>query len=183
MSLRLQRANFLVRNLERALAFYRDVLGFEVAFVQAPRQAGYSHRVFGIDRRQPVRFATLSAPNQERVMALTEVADLPPQSAPRRAAIVLDVADIDAVVARAKAQEFQVFPEERLLTHDGRVGREVGLLDADGNLSVIYNIPAEQQKPSAQHGALGTKRKMASRRPSRAGGEAGLAEPRDGPPP
>lgn len=144
MSLRLQRANFLVHNLERALAFYRDVLGFEVAFVQAPRQAGYSHRVFGIDRRKPVRFATLSAPNQERVMALTEVPGLAPQTEPRRAAIVLDVADIDALVARAKAHGFEVCPEEKLVTHDGRTGREVGLLDADGNLSVIYNIPATE---------------------------------------
>lgn len=143
MSLRLQRANFLVSNLERALQFYRDVLGFEVAFVKEPRQTSYSHQVFGIDRSQPVGFATLSTPSQARVMALTEVRDLAPQTEPRRSAIVLEVADIDAVVARAKAQGFQVFPEERLLTHDGRVGREVGLLDADGNLGVIYNIPAE----------------------------------------
>lgn len=143
MSLRLQRANFLVSNLQRALQFYRDVLGFEVAFVQAPRQTSYSHQVFGIDRSQPVGFATLSTPTQTRVMALTEVPDLPPQTAPRRSAIVLDVADIDAVAARAKARGFEVLPEERLVTHDGRVGREVGLLDADGNLSLIYNIPPE----------------------------------------
>ena len=75
-------------------------------------------------------------------MALTEVPGLAPQPEPRRAAIVLDVADIDALVARAKARGFEVCPEEKLVTHDGRTGREVGLLDADGNLSVIYNIPA-----------------------------------------
>ena len=144
MSLRLQRANFLVRDLERALVFYRDVLGFEVAFVKEPRQTSYSHQVFGIDRRQQVGFAALSTPGQARVMALTEVRDLAPQPEPRRAAIVLEVADIDALVARAQAQDFKVFPEERLLTHDGRVGREVGLLDDDGNLSVIYNIPATE---------------------------------------
>ena len=77
-------------------------------------------------------------------MALTEVRDLAPQPEPRRAAIVLEVADIDALVARAQTQGFKVFPEEQLLTHDGRVGREVGLLDDDGNLSVIYNIPATE---------------------------------------
>ena len=99
MSLRLQRANFLVSNLERALQFYRDVLGFEVAFVKEPRQTSYSHQVFGIDRSQPVGFATLSTPNQARVMALTEVRDLAPQTEPRRSAIVLEVADINAAVA------------------------------------------------------------------------------------
>ena len=146
MSLRLQRANFLVRNLERALDFYRDVLGFEVAFIKEPRQLSYSHQVFGIDRRQPLGFAALSTPSQARVMALTEVPDLPPQPEPRRAAIVLDVADVDAVVSRAKAQGFVVYPEERLVTHDGRVGREVGLLDADGNLAVIYCISCAEPK-------------------------------------
>lgn len=47
---------------------------------------------------------------------------------------------MDGVVGRAEARGFRVFPEERLVTHDGRVGREVGLLDEDGNLTVIYHI-------------------------------------------
>ena len=59
---------------------------------------------------------------------------------PRRSTIVLDVEDVDAVVDRARQGGYRVFPEERLVTHDGRVGREVGLLDADGNLTVIYRI-------------------------------------------
>ena len=28
-----------------------------------------------------------------------------------------------------------------LLTFDGRIGRELGLIDADDNLSVIYSLP------------------------------------------
>ena len=140
MSLRFQRANFLVRNLEAALVFYRDVLGFSVAFTKPPRDESYSHQVFGIDADRAVGFATLSTPGEARVMALTEVADLAPQPTPRRSAIVVEAADIDAVVARAEARGFRVFPEERLVTHDGRVGREVGLLDGDGNLTVLYHI-------------------------------------------
>ena len=79
-------------------------------------------------------------------MALTEVPGLPAQATPRRSTIVMEAADFDGVVARAEAGGFQVFPEERLLTHDGRVGREQGLLDGDGNLAVIYRIdPAASQ--------------------------------------
>ena len=140
MTLRFQRANYLVGNMERALAFYRDVLGFSVAFAKPPRETSYSHEVFGLDRDRPVGFATLSTPSQERVMALTEAADLEPQREPRRSALVIEVEDVDGVVGRAEARGFRVFPEERLVTHDGRVGREVGLLDADGNLTVIYHI-------------------------------------------
>ena len=140
MTLRFQRANFLVSSIEEALPFYQDVLGFSVAFVKEPRETSYSHQVFGLDTSRSIGFATLSTPTQERVMALTEVPGLAAQSAPRRSAIVIEVEDVDGVIARAEAGGFQVFPEERLLTHDGRVGREVGLLDSDGNLTVIYHI-------------------------------------------
>ena len=62
MTIRFQRANFLVRNLERALHFYIDVLGFEVAFRKDSEEDSYSYMVFDIDRSQPMKFATLSTP-------------------------------------------------------------------------------------------------------------------------
>lgn len=142
MSLRFQRANFLVSDLDRALELYRDALGFEVAFLKESNPDSYSYEVFGIDAGKLTRWATLSAPGQERCMALTEVKDLPPQPAPRRSAIVLDVDDVEGVCTRAVAAGFERFSDDVLETHDGRVGKEVGLLDADGNLVVIYNIPA-----------------------------------------
>ena len=141
--IRFQRANFVVSNLDRSLTFYRDVLGFEVAFVKESDDASYSYPVFEIDRDAAIRFAVLSAPGQPRVMALTEVSkpleDVP---FPRRAAIVLEVADVDAVVEGARSTGCHVYEEGELLTHDGRSGREVGLVDFDGNLTVIYRIPA-----------------------------------------
>ncbi len=146
MGLRFQRANYLVANMDRALVFYRDVLGFEVAFVEEPRPVSYSHEVFGIGQQTMVGFAALSAPGQPRVLALTEVPNLVAQATPRRAAIVLESDDIDAVLARAKAHGFKVFHEEVLHTHDGRVGREVGLLDADDNLTVLYCILERPQR-------------------------------------
>ena len=76
-------------------------------------------------------------------MALTEVPGFDPQPEPRRSAIVLDIEDVDAVMMRARAGGYQAFAEEKLVTHDGRVGREIGILDADGNLCVIYHSPSE----------------------------------------
>ena len=142
-TVRFQRANFVVTNLDRALGFYRDVLGFEVAFVKDSDSASYSYPVFEIDRDAVIRFAVLSAPGQPRVMALTEVsAPLTDVPFPRRAAIVLEVADVDAVVNDAREAGCHVYDEGELLTHDGRQGREVGIADYDGNLTVIYKIPA-----------------------------------------
>ena len=143
MSIRFQRANFLVSDMQLALRFYVDVLGMEVAFFKEGRDTSYSHKVFAIDAAKRVGFAALSTPTQPRVMALTEVTGLAKQPEPRRSAIVLDVEDVDGVVARAKTGGFEVFEEEQLITHDGRVGREIGILDADGNLSVIYHIASQ----------------------------------------
>ena len=141
-NIRFQRANFVVSDIDRSLTFYRDVLGFELAFIKDSPDDSYSYPVFEIDPGRKLRFAVLSAPDQPRVMALTEVpGDLEPVPMPRRAAIVLDVSDVDAVVAGAKAAGCHVYDEGELLTHDGRRGREVGIADFDGNLTVIYNIP------------------------------------------
>ena len=64
---------------------------------------------------------------------------------PRRAAIVLDIADIDGVVAKSKAAGLHVYDEEHLVTNDGREGREVGIVDFDDNLVVIYHITSAPQ--------------------------------------
>lgn len=140
--IRFQRANFVVRDLDRALAFYRDILGFELEHMHESPADSYSYPVFEIDPSAKLRFALLSARGQPRVLALTEITgvDMPPCPNPRRSAIVLDVADIDGVVAKSKAAGLTVYPEERLVTHDGRTGREIGIVDADGNLVVIYTI-------------------------------------------
>lgn len=140
--LRFQRGNFVVRNIERSLAFYRDVLGFEVAFIKDSPDDSYSYPVFEIDTAHKLRFAVLSTKEQVRVLALTEVpAELPPVPTPRRAAIVLEVGDVDAVCDGARAAGLKVYDEEELHTHDGRIGREVGIVDYDDNLTVIYKIP------------------------------------------
>lgn len=142
--LRFQRANFVVTNLQRSLRLYRDVLGFHLDFTRDSPDVSYSYDVFEIDREQKIRFAVLSTASQVRVLALTELpgATLDPVPMPRRAAIVLDVADVDDVVDGARDLGCRVYAEERLVTHDGRSGREVGIVDFDGNLVVIYNLPA-----------------------------------------
>jgi len=143
--LRLQRANFIVKNIDRSLEFYRDVLGFQLTFIKDSPDISYSYTVFEIDNSNAMRFAVLNTEEQVRVLALTEVpSDLPEVPMPRRAAIVLEVGDVDAVCAGARAIGCEVYEEEELHTHDGRIGREVGIVDFDGNLTVIYKIPATE---------------------------------------
>ena len=140
-SVRFQRANFVVRDLDAALKFYVDVLGLSVDLIKTSEKTSYSYTVFDIPQSAPIRFAVLSAPGQPRIMALTEIqAPLPPKPHPRTAAIVLEMPDVDAAMDRARAKGFEIIPEAVLLTQDGRTGREIGLIDADDHLIVIYTI-------------------------------------------
>ena len=139
---RFQRANFVVADLDRALSFYRDVLGFTVEYRLGHNPDSYSFAVFAIPPEATIGFATLSTASQQRVMALTEIRAPAPAPAPppRRSAIVLEVDDPDAVVAGAGALGLTVYDEEVLHTQDGRTGREIGIADFDDNLVVIYRI-------------------------------------------
>jgi catechol 2,3-dioxygenase-like lactoylglutathione lyase family enzyme len=139
---RFQRANFVVRDLDKALTLYRDVLGFEVTFVLDHNPESYSFPVFDIPADARLRFCVLSTETQERVMALTEIgnAELAPVPHPRRGAIVVEVEDPEGIVAAARAAGAEAYAEGELITKDGRRGREIGIVDFDDNLIVIYKI-------------------------------------------
>ena len=142
LPVRMQRTNLVVADLERAFRVYRDVLGFKVEFILADRGETYSYTVFQIPKEAKTSFAALSSKDQVRSLALTEVSgiDLPEATLPSSHALVLEVDDFDGVLDRARAEGLHIFPEETLHTHDGRVGREIGMLDHDGHLVVLYCI-------------------------------------------
>ncbi|GAB5489240.1 MAG: hypothetical protein Pars2KO_28100 [Parasphingorhabdus sp.] len=143
---RFQRANFVVEDIDRALDFYEGVLGFDVTFRKGHNPESYSIPVFEIPEDAELDFAILSLPDQPRVMALSGIKNVEhlPYPRPRRSAIVLDVADPDKVMAESRALNLKVYDEGKLETHDGRIGREIGIVDFDDNLVVIYLIPEAQ---------------------------------------
>jgi catechol 2,3-dioxygenase-like lactoylglutathione lyase family enzyme len=149
-ALNFQRATFLVADLERAIAFYRDVLGFRLAFIKESDANAYAYDVFAIARDTPIRLATLSTTSQQRTLGLIEVKGLATaQETPRRAAIVLGAGEgFDALLDRAKAAGAPLYDEHVLKGVDGREGREAALLDPDGNLIVLFTF---DEKPSSIH--------------------------------
>ena len=139
---RFQRGNFVVADLDRALSFYKDVLGFTEEYRLGHNPDSYSIPVFEIPDGAELAFVTLNSPTQRRVMALTEIRGVPldPVPHPRRSAIVVEVGDPDAVMDGARKLGLQVYDEKELVTGDGRRGREIGIIDFDDNLVVIYKI-------------------------------------------
>lgn len=141
--LRFQRANLCVADLERSLRLYRDILGFSVEFTKDSEPDSYSYPVFSIPKQARLRFCVLTASaDQPRSLALTEITgiDMAPVPEPKPSALVLSVQDIDGVLAKLAQEQLTVYEEEKLVTQDGREGREIGFLDYDGHLIVIYRI-------------------------------------------
>ncbi len=140
--MRFQRTNYLVSDANRALLFYRDILGMTLDFNKQSEDDSYSYEVFDINKSTPIEFAILSYKDQPRVMALTILGEgnLEKNPLPRRSAICIEVDDVDEVLNKCKEHNFHCFEEEHLVTHDGREGKEVGILDDDGNLTLIYKI-------------------------------------------
>ena len=144
--MRFQRTNYLVSDANRALLFYRDILGMTLDFMKQSEDDSYSYEVFDINKGKPIEFAILSYKDQPRVMALTILGEdnLVKNPLPRRSAICIEVDDVDDVLNKCREHGFHCFKEEHLVTHDGREGREVGVLDDDGNLTLIYKIEKKE---------------------------------------
>jgi hypothetical protein len=54
---------------------------------------------------------------------------------------VIWVADFDAAkAALAALPDITLFAERSLATHDGKAGRELGAVDADGHALVVYHV-------------------------------------------
>jgi len=141
---RVQRTTLIVANLERAFALYRDVLGFEIAYIKESLPTSYSYPTFDIPPGARLRFATLNAgPAQPRVLGLTEVTgvELPPPPVIRAAALVLEIHGLRELEPRiAAVPGVRLLPAAELNTQDGRRGRETALWDSDGHVIVLYEI-------------------------------------------
>lgn len=139
---RFKRAALIVADLDRALALYRDALGLTLQSIKDSPADSYSYEIFGIDPATRLRMAALDGPaGQERTLALLEVTPPRPRPALPGNATVIWVADMNAALARiVLAPGVRIYPERALHTHDGKVGREVGLVDADGHAVVVYHV-------------------------------------------
>jgi catechol 2,3-dioxygenase-like lactoylglutathione lyase family enzyme len=148
-----RRQTLVVADMERALTIYRDLLGFTVYSLTESRPTSYSYPVFAIPKKAKIRFATLNGRDgQVRVLGLTEVtgAKLPKKGTPHAASVVINVSNLDAIMARVKQLGLKDVAPVPLRTADGRPAREYAFLDYDGHLIVLfsYDGPPPAAKPA-----------------------------------
>jgi len=138
----LKRVNLLVRDLDRSLAVYRDILGFRNAHVSQSSPQSYSYPVFRLPAQAKLRFCTLDSATENRALALTEVTgiELPAPGPIVTSTPVIRVEDFDEVHARLKAAGLDVVEPRRSKTVEGRDFNELAFTDPDGHLVVLYEL-------------------------------------------
>ncbi len=138
-----KRVTLVVADLERSLAIYRDILGFQLDGIMESNDASYSYPVFEIDPEAKIRFATLSAgPEQVRTMALTEVTgmDLPKPGRPFMTASVIRVDDLDGAFAKIEQLGLETVPGTVAERPGEFKFKEQAFVDFDGHLIVLYQM-------------------------------------------
>jgi catechol 2,3-dioxygenase-like lactoylglutathione lyase family enzyme len=138
----LKRVNLLVRDMDRSLAIYRDILGFRVFQCSDSSAQSYSYPVFRLPPEARLRFCTLDSSTETRALALTQVTgvDLPPPPASPLSAPVIRITGFDAVQAKLRAAGLEVVEPRRSKTVEGQDFRELAFTDPDGHLVVLYQL-------------------------------------------
>jgi catechol 2,3-dioxygenase-like lactoylglutathione lyase family enzyme len=138
----LKRVNLLVRDMQRSLAIYRDVLGFRVFQCNDSSPQSFSYPVFRIPAEAKLHFCTLDSSTEVRALALTEVrgVELPPPPQVQLSAPVIRVTRIDEVTAKLKAAGLDVVEPRRSRTAEGHEFTELAFTDPDGHVVVLYEL-------------------------------------------
>lgn len=138
-----KRVTLLVSDLDRSLAIYRDILGFQGGPIFESANTSYSYTVFNIDPKARIRGTMLSAGDaQVRTLAIFEITGqtvVVPQG-PRPVAVVINARNLPDVMKRIEALGLQTFPTRSLKTPEGATGTEWAFVDPDGHLVVLYEL-------------------------------------------
>ena len=138
----LKRVNLLVRDMQRSLAIYRDILGFRVFQCADSSPQSFSYPVFRIPAQAKLHFCTLDSSTEVRALALTQVTgvELPAHPPLHLSAPVIRVERIDDVLAKLQAARLDVVEPRRSRTAEGHAFTELAFTDPDGHLVVLYQL-------------------------------------------
>lgn len=138
----LKRVNLLVRDMERSLAVYRDILGFRLGQCTDSTPESFSYPVFRLPAAAKLRFCLLDSTTEVRALALTQVTgiEFPPSPPIQLSAPVIRVQHHRDVQARLEALGLAVVGPRRSRTAEGHDFTEFAFTDPDGHLVVLYEL-------------------------------------------
>lgn len=142
---RFKRPNLVVPDMEAAVKFYVDHLGFKLAGMEESRanpESNYAYVAFNFDPDKPVRQATFHSSTEERAFAVTEVKGLaqPIVRSPSLTAMVIETKRFHALRKELIEAGYVVTDwRDTRETSGNPLGiLEVGVLDPAGHLIVLF---------------------------------------------
>ena len=140
-----KRAVFVVSDLDRSLALWRDVLKFEPNPVNdLTGEDSYVFDLMNVPDGSVVRTVSFDAgEHQVRTMLLLEVPDTAPLPADRvhRSTVVVNAnGRFNEIIASVEALQLELKQPNTFVTADGDAAIEQGFVDWDGNLVLVYEI-------------------------------------------
>jgi catechol 2,3-dioxygenase-like lactoylglutathione lyase family enzyme len=140
----LNRVNLAVADMDRALAVYRDILGFKVDFMMPVKPDSYMYDIFGVDRAAKMRIAFLSGGDERKgTIGLTEVkgASLAPPTGIHASVLIIETKTrFDAILEAVKKAGLEATKPYDL---ERPTRREFMFNDPDG-----HRIDVMQVKPA-----------------------------------
>lgn len=140
--LRVKRPALVVSDLDRSIAFYRDVVGLElfdrdVDFGVA--EGSFGDRVFGVDDGARKRMAMFNTSDEVRGFSLKEVRDMQwtVSQRPRISTVLFETNELAAIEQRLRNGDYTVFKPSAAQSYDVRYV-EMGFLDPDGHLITMF---------------------------------------------
>jgi catechol 2,3-dioxygenase-like lactoylglutathione lyase family enzyme len=135
-----------VSNLERSLAFWRDVLGFELS--HTTHQKGESAQEITGVKGAEIKLAVLKAPGGHKIELLEYLAPADRKRANPRPCdvgsvhVALLVEDLDAVLARIAASGWEAVGKPQTLNTGPNAGKRVVYVrDPDGTTIEFMQLP------------------------------------------
>jgi catechol 2,3-dioxygenase-like lactoylglutathione lyase family enzyme len=138
----IRRPTLMVRDMDRALRLYRDILGLQLSRLSIDPPDSYVFTAFNIPEGTVVRHAVFDSGASPRVLSLIAVREMPapPKREGLRTAAILVNANgrLAEIRAQLKAGSYKMMPCHALPPN----GTECAFLDADGHLIALYEFPA-----------------------------------------
>jgi len=139
-----------VSNLERSLAFWRDVLGFELSHT-AHQKGELAREITGIQGAE-IKLAVLKAPRGHKIEILEYLAPADRKNVTLRpcdvgsAHVALLVEDLDAVLAQIAASGWKAAGKPQTLTAGPNAGKRVVYVRDPDGITIEFMQQAFQQR-------------------------------------
>lgn len=132
----LRRITLVVADLERSIAFYRDILGLSAGIAHTVDPEGSGKALFGIHAGVPARFVTLSAGSAGReIIGLIENPSFRGRKSQDVAVVLKVPVRLEKIVPRLAQSNAMLFPPSMAGTN-----KEQAVYDPDGHLVVLYEL-------------------------------------------